>query len=285
VTDTKPKEIFKSEPRIRTVPVNGKSPNPEESKTASTGDSSLVVKLKFSKAKVPTVRQILKLPPKRTHPEKKERLEVPKEVLTSVQTKEEEPKKKKVVPKVAIRRPETTTPIPASTAKVATSTANKITEKRPRAEDDVASAVPSKRPRAASTQDRPITPVQHGTSPVVSTKSSAQKSQAQYLTPKNNQRAAGMIRTQSTESNDSASARSVATPAGIKSETRTGPTSAPLTGKRQADISLLAQTSMKLNQMGRALKHEATKILTSAGKQVTKQDEKRAAVTNMECIL
>lgn len=41
---------------------------------------------------------------------------------------------------------------------------------------------------------------------------------------------------------------------------------------------------MKLNQMGRALKHEATKILTAAGK-VDRQDEKRAAVTNLECIL
>jgi hypothetical protein len=38
--------------------------------------------------------------------------------------------------------------------------------------------------------------------------------------------------------------------------------------------------------MGRALKHEATKILqTASGKPGSKQDEKRAAVTNMECIL
>jgi hypothetical protein len=37
--------------------------------------------------------------------------------------------------------------------------------------------------------------------------------------------------------------------------------------------------------MGRALKHEATKILTAAGNKLTKQDEKRAAVTNLECIL
>lgn len=47
----------------------------------------------------------------------------------------------------------------------------------------------------------------------------------------------------------------------------------------------MAQSSMKLNQMGRALKHEATKILTDKGNKLTKQDEKRAAVTNLECIL
>jgi hypothetical protein len=58
-----------------------------------------------------------------------------------------------------------------------------------------------------------------------------------------------------------------------------------LNDKKQADFSLLNQTSMKLNQMGRALKHEATKILHGAGKAASKQDEKRAAVTNMECIL
>jgi hypothetical protein len=56
-----------------------------------------------------------------------------------------------------------------------------------------------------------------------------------------------------------------------------------MTAKKSADISLLAQTSMRLNQMGRSLKHEATKILTS--NKITKQDEKRAAVINLECIL
>jgi hypothetical protein len=94
-----------------------------------------------------------------------------------------------------------------------------------------------------------------------------------------------MLRTTSTESNESTPGRSVATPAGVKVENKRGPTSAPLDSKKQADISLLNQTSMKLNQMGRALKHEATKILTAPGKTITKQDEKRAAVTNMECIL
>lgn len=47
----------------------------------------------------------------------------------------------------------------------------------------------------------------------------------------------------------------------------------------------MAQTSKKLNVMGRALKHEATEILIEKGNKLTKQDQKRAAVTNMECIM
>jgi hypothetical protein len=35
--------------------------------------------------------------------------------------------------------------------------------------------------------------------------------------------------------------------------------------------------------MGRALKHEARKIITAS--KISKQDEKRTAVTNLECIL
>jgi hypothetical protein len=122
-------------------------------------------------------------------------------------------------------------------------------------------------------------------SPSISNKSSAQKTQP-HATPKNSHKAISMLRTASTDSNDSTPGRSVSTPAGVKLEGKGGPTSAPLTDKKQADFNLLNVTSMKLNQMGRALKHEATKILvTASGKPGSKQDEKRAAVTNMECIL
>ncbi|KAH3921177.1 hypothetical protein HBH70_023750 [Parastagonospora nodorum] len=333
----KPTETVKTEPKIRTVQVNGKSPRVEAAKSKEDGrvkedttlkdnarpkeetkpkedakpqedvkpqedakskedarpkedaDPSLVVKFKFSKAKVSTVTQLLKLAPKRNNAQKKERLDV-KEPLTSSQsqTADDEPKKKKPIPKVAARRPDNTTPV--STPTIKSTTANpptKVAEKRPRAEDDVGSAVPSKRPRAASTQDRPHTPLQQVThSPSKSTKSSAQKGQPQYATPKNNHKTMSMLRTASTDSNDSTPGRSVATPAGLKQEGKGGPTSAPLNDKKQADFNLLNQTSMKLNQMGRALKHEATKILMAGGgKAVPKQEEKRAAVTNMECIL
>lgn len=283
-------EPAKSEPRIRSVSINGKSPNLEPPKIKVDVDPSLVVKLKFSKATRPRVMQLLRLPPKRTAPEKKERLET-RETSNHLQPKaaEEEPKKKKPIPKVAARRSDNTTPVSTPNAKpAATSTpAAKTAEKRPRAaEDETAPNVPAKRPRATSTQDRPHTPVQQAvSSPALSNKSSAQKAQPQYATPKNSHKTVSMLRTNSTESNDSTPGRSVATPAGVKGEGKGGPTSAPLNDRKQADFNLLNQTSMKLNQMGRALKHEATKILVGGGKPIAKQEEKRAAVTNMECIL
>jgi hypothetical protein len=284
----KPADAVKVESRIRSVSVNGKSPNIEPAKRKENTDPSLVVKLKIPKAKASTVTQLLRLPPKRTKIEKKEGPDA-RDSANSSQTKptEESPKKKKPIPKVAARRSDNTTPVSTPGAKVATATPTvKVAEKRPRAEEDAGSAVPSKRPRAASSQDRPHTPLQQVvSSPSLSTKSSAQKSQSQYITPKNSLKNVGMLRTNSTESNESTPGRSASTPAGVKTEARNGPTSAPLNDKKQADFTILNQVSMKLNQMGRALKHEATKILHGAGKLATKQDEKRAAVINMECIM
>lgn len=281
----------KSENRMRSVSMSGKSPNREPAARAEEQDPSLMVKLKFSKTKASTVKNILRLPAKRPDVEKKERYDTAKESLMDALSKVAEPPviKKKPVPKIAARRGEATTPMPASTptssTKQAAATA-KVVEKRPRTDDDASLAVPSKRPRASSsTQDRPITPVQHISSPVPSSKSSAQKSQPQYATPKKDLKAVSMLRSASAESLDATPGRSGATPAGLKSESKPGPTSTPSNNKKQADISLLGQTSAKLNQMGRALKHEATKILTTAGSKITRQDEKRAAVTNLECIL
>ncbi|KAF1918205.1 hypothetical protein BDU57DRAFT_547292 [Ampelomyces quisqualis] len=288
-TSQKPVTATKTEPRIRSVSINGKSPNVEVPKNKEAVSPSLIVKLKFSKAKIPTVSQLLRLPSKRSAAEKKGRVET-RDAPSNSQTKtqEEEPRKKKPVPKVAARRSDNTTPVsaPATKPAVTVTPAPTIAKKRPRTDDDVPSAVPSKRPRAASSQDRSHTPLQQVvSSPSVSNKSSAQKSQPQYATPKNSHKTVSMLRTNSTESNDSTPGRSVSTPAGAKTEARGGPTSAPLTDMKPAGFNLLNQTSMKLNQMGRALKHEATKILQNAGKSNTKQDEKRAAVTNMECIL
>jgi hypothetical protein len=277
----KPSGTPKSENRIRSVSVNGKSPNNEAVSQSEPTDPTMVVKLKFSKTKAPVVGQILRLPAKRGNAEKKERQDTPKITDPPVI-------KKKPIPKVAARRGEALTPALASTPKTITKPApasTKVAEKRPRDDDASLAVPPAKRPRASSTLDRPITPVQQITSPAPSSKaSSAQKSQPQYATPKRDLKAVNMLRSQSSESNDATPGRSGATPAGVKLEPKAGPTSAPLNGKKQADISLLGQTSAKLNQMGRALKHEATKILTSGGK-ITKQDEKRAAVINLECIL
>ncbi|KAK1912083.1 hypothetical protein P3342_009682 [Pyrenophora teres f. teres] len=258
-----------SEGRVRSGSVNGKSPNPEPTKA-------------------PVVGQILRLPSKRANIEKKERSEAPKAAPDPVPRVTDLPViKKKPAPKVAARRGETTIPVPASmpstSAKPSLASA-KPAEKRTRPEEDSSLAVPpAKRPRASSMQDRPITPVQNVLSPAMSTKGSAQKNQTQYATPKKDIKSVNMLRSQSSESNDTTPGRSGATPAGGKLESRVGPTSAPLNSKKQADIALLGHTSAKLNQMGRALKHEATKILT--GGKITKQEEKRAAVTNLECIL
>jgi hypothetical protein len=281
----KPSEPAKVEPRIRAVSMNGKPPNAAVANPNEKHDPSLMVKLKFSKAKAPTVGQILRLPPKRRPAETKERQDTP----ANTQTKEpgEEPKKKKKpIPMVPARRSDNTTAGSTPSAKPTTTStsATKLPEKRPRTEDENLLSVPNKRPRAASTHDRPITPMQQGiSSPALSSRSSAKKGQAQYTTPKNNPKAVGMLRTGSTESADSTPGRSVATPAGVKVEGKSAPTSAPVPANKQ-DISL-AKISMNLNNLGRTLKHEVTRMFTSSNRKLTKQDEKRAAVTNMECIL
>ncbi len=282
-------KTIKTESRIRSVSVSGKSPYTAPPAVVEDKGPSLIVKLKFSKAKAATVKQVLRLPPKRALPEKKERQDTPKELPVKIRTKvvdEPAQKKPKAIPKNAARRPEssaTSAPTPISKPTLPTT---KTAEKRPRTDDDASLAVPSKRPRALSSQDRPSTPtVQASSSPALSTKSSATKSQPQYVTPKKDHKAVSLLRTGSSESQDATPGRSGGTPASARPDAKAAPTSAPLNGKKQAEIALIAQTSMKLNQMGRTLKHEATKILTEKGNKVSKQDEKRAAVTNLECIL
>lgn len=284
-------KTVKADQRIRSVSVSGKSPYTAPPVKAEEKKKSKIVTFKFSKANAATVRQVLRLPPKRRAPpaEKKESQDPPKESPVKIRTKVvEEPvqKKPKPIPKVAARRPETSTtstPIP-STKPAAPAT--KTVEKRPRTDDDASLTAPAKRQRALSSQDRPNTPTPQATSsPAPSSKSSAQKGQSQYETPKKEQKAVNMLRTGSSESQEATPGRSGGTPANARPDARSAPTSAPLNGKKQAEISLMAQSSMKLNQMGRALKHEATKILTEKGNKLTKQDEKRAAVTNLECIL
>lgn len=281
-------KTVKTDQRIRSVSVSGKSPY--VAPPAKTEEKeSLVVTLKFSKKNAGRVPQILRLPQKRPVPEKKERQDPPKDSPVKIRTKvveETVQKKPKPIPKIAARRPEalaTSTPTPS--AKPA-APATKTAEKRPRAEDDAPLTVPAKRQRALSSQDRPNTPTPQATSsPAVSSKASAQKSQSQLETPKREHKAINMLRTGSSESQDATPGRSGGTPASARPDARAAPTSAPLTGKKQAEISLMAQTSKKLNMMGRALKHEATEILEEKASKTTKQDEKRAAVTNMECIM
>lgn len=252
-----------------------------------------MVKLKFSKTKAPTVKQILRLPPKRIgNTEKKERQEAPKDGVPKmhhsppkvhIKTVDGAAHKIKPIPKVSARRPDAPT---STTSSKPAPIATRVPEKRPRMDDDASLAVPSKRPRAHSVQDGLITPTQQLTSsPALSNKSATQKAAAQYTTPKRDHKAVSMLRTASTDSLETTPGRSGTTPTSSKVEVKAAPTSAPLNVKKQAEISLLAQNSMKLNQMGRKLKHEATKVLTEKGNKATIEDEKRVAVTNLECIL
>lgn len=272
---------------VRSVSINGKSPSSVSLIRASPATPTLLVKLKYGKKMGATVTQLLRLPPSRKAAainEKRERQENVKEqrpVKAQAKPADGIAAKSKDVPKITSRRPETSTPnvkaIPSA----------RIPEKRPRSEDDNSLAVPAKRPRAQTIQDGPRTPSQQIiTSPTRSSKSSAQKSKGPYTTPRKDHKAISMLRTNSTEDYDSTPGRSGATPAGSKHpDPKAPPTSAHLNAKKQADIQSLSQISMKLNQMGRSLKHEAQKVVIEKGNRASKEDLKRAAVTSLECIL
>lgn len=273
--------------RARSISINEKSPASESAEHSDDHEPSLIVKLRFSKKFREVLRRLLQLPPKRDAPAaKKERDGLPQKPASQIKAPDSVEKKPKPIPKVAARRPEHPT-----TASKAPVPAIKVSEKRPRAEDDSvqASPVPNKRPRAStvsSQQDRPITPRDQITSsPVASNKLSAQKSQALNVTPRKDLKAVNMLRTNSTESQHSTPGRSGATPTGARLDPQAHASVPPLGGKKQMDISLLQQSSMKLNQMGRSLKHEGQKLERDKGAKVTKADQKHAAVIGLECIL
>ncbi|KAJ4289553.1 hypothetical protein N0V90_010882 [Kalmusia sp. IMI 367209] len=277
-------EGSKSVPRARSVSLNGNPSNDETPVRDEDSEQSLIVKLKYTKKSRETIKRLLALPPKRDGPaERKERDDQSKSRPAQSQLKGTEgvAHKPKPIPKVAARRPESS----ANTPK-APIPAIKIAEKRPRMEDDTAQTTPAKRPRASSTQDRPITPKEQvASSPAASNKSSAQKGQGTLLTPRKDLKAVNMLRTNSTESHDSTPGRSGATPTASKHIDTKAPTSVPLSGKKQTDISLLQQLSMRLNQQGRSLKHEGQKLERDKAGKFTKPDQKQAAVIGLECIL
>lgn len=281
-------ETSGSASRARSTSLNGTSPNEAHDEDSAEQEPTLVVKLKYTKKIRETIKRLLALPPKRESPaERREREEQAKSRLLSQQTKPTEAAEKKSKPmsKVAAHRPDS-----SATASKAPVPSIKIGEKRPRGEDDAIQAAPSKRSRAStiSSQDRPITPKdQVVSSPTASAKSSsAQKAQSAYLTPRKDLKAVNMLRTSSAESHDSTPGRSGTTPTSSQQLNHKAPTSAPPLGsKKQVDISLLQQSSMKLNQRGRSLKHEGQKLEREKGARLTKADQKHAAVIGLECIL
>lgn len=282
---TKESDATQNVSRARSISLNGKSPNNEVVDNSEDHEPTLMVKLKYTKKSRETIKRLLALPPKRDGPgARKEREEQPHKSTSLSKAPDSVDKKAKPIPKVAARRPES-----SATATKAPVPAIKVTEKRPRAEDDSAQPSPAKRPRSStvsSQQDRPITPRDQITSsPATSNKLSAQKGQNTYATPRKDLKAVNMLRTTSTDSQHSTPGRSGVTPTGSRLDPQAPTSVPPLGSKKQMDITLLQQSSMKLNQMGRSLKHEGQKLEREKGAKFTKADQKHAAVIGLECIL
>lgn len=277
-------EGTKSGSRERSVSLNEKSPSGVIVNRTENPKPSLIVKLKYTKKSRETIKRLLNLPPKREGAgDRKEREETVKDRALDTRSRGTDgiaSQTKKPTPKVAARRPESSTP--SSKAPVAPT---KVTEKRPRSEDDASQGV-SKRPRAHTLQEGPITPKEQVvSSPALSNKSSAQKSQGPYVTPRKDHKAINMLRANSSEGFDVTPGRSGTTPTGSKFLDVKAPTSAPLNSKKQLDFNALSQASQQLNQMGRSLKYEGQKMEREKGNKLSKEDQKRAAVIGLECVL
>lgn len=267
----------------RPVSANGKSPDMTQADCEPTPTQNLIVKLKYGKQNRTNVVQLLRLPPSRKPAviaDKKDHPNTPKERAVRPTT-DESPARPKDSGKTIPRRPDSS----ASKAKVSNNT--KVPEKRPRSESDVSSTIPAKRQKAQTGQEAPRTPAEHiATSPVVS-RSSAQKNPNLFSTPRKEHRAINMLRTNSTEGLDSTPARSGNTPSSASKhlDVKGAQSSGSIDKKKQAEIQVLSQVSMKLNQMGRSLKHEAQRIFSDNGGHLNKEDQKRAAMITLECIL
>jgi hypothetical protein len=242
----------------------------------------LIVKLKYGKRNVSPVRRILKLSPSRKAQSAGEKKEAQvhnengdRSVKAEAKAVEEVVQKNKTGSKTVPRSTET-----AAVPGLPNGIARKVITKRPRAGGDSPTANPPK--RAKQSQDGLNTPSQPiSSSPATSSKSSTQKSQTLHVTPVKDHKAVTMLRTTSSESYGSTPGKSGATPASIKAT----PTSVASSSKKQADLQSLSETSKKLNQIGRSLKHQVQKILTEKGKRLTEEDHKREVVTSLECIL
>ncbi|PVI03935.1 hypothetical protein DM02DRAFT_652168 [Periconia macrospinosa] len=289
--DSKQNSEAKNVVRERSVSMSRKSPakSPKPNPPSQVENvQTLVVKLKYTKKTRDTIKQILRLPPKQHRQqsavEQKQREEMPKERSTHAQKKPVEaiPTKSKPVPKLAgTRRAESSSDAVAS--KVPAVAPSKVAQKRPRPDDDGPQPTASKRPRASSIQEAPHTPKEHVTpSTAPPTKLSSQKSsQSAQVTPRKD-KGINMLRTASAESYDSTPGKANA-PAASKHLEVKAASLAPLNNKKQADISLWQHASMKWNQKGRSLKHDSQKLeRENPGK---KEDQKRAAVIGLECIL
>ncbi|PSN60315.1 hypothetical protein BS50DRAFT_215443 [Corynespora cassiicola Philippines] len=272
-TSSEPKVQLLAAPDPPNEPATGAPPQVTEGPAPS-----LVVKLRFSKARRADVSRILKLRP--GGPEKKD---TAKGSPAKGHVKSADVPKAKEPLKATPRRPESA----AISNKLASSTV-KVSDKRLRTEGThSAPAIAGKRPKASSSQEGHTTPPgQTALSPPLSSKSSGQKAQVAHATPRKDHKAMAMARATSSDGIDSTPGRYGTTPAGGNQDSKILPPSGPLTGKKQAaEFALLSQTSLKFNQLGRNLKYDAQKMLAEKHGKATKEDERRTAVAYMECIL
>lgn len=231
--------------------------------TAEEKPRKLIVALKYGRKRRQDVERYLRLPPNRKNRPKEHdaddsEAEKPRK-MESVKTKVAPPKE---TPRKSVAQ---------------------VPEKRPRAVDESLESRPPKRPRAPSNLDldkKPRTPLPPSQqSPSLSQKSSTQKNQ--YLTPRKELKAAGMIRSVSNESNSIVvtPGQAANTPSDIK-----GPTTS-VNGKA-SEAQAWGVHSKKLNELGRRIKHETQALSQPVGKQPPSiKNRKRAAVMSIECIL
>ncbi|ORY01505.1 hypothetical protein BCR34DRAFT_627740 [Clohesyomyces aquaticus] len=272
--------------RVRSTSMNGTAPTSLPPAPPSAPKPKLVVKIKYSKRQSATIEKILRLPPARKAPapaaiEKRERpVKTQAKASDAVTLKSKEAFK----PTPSTRRLE-----PAVLNAKAGNTAKAVggSQKRARDEEDAPSTAPAKRQKAQVSDHAPSTPSEYIlSSPAMSNKSSAQKNQGPYVTPRKDIIANKMIRTGSAEGNDSTPGRSAVTPSGSKHvDVKPAPTSAPVNGTKHSEFAaFLQQTFRHRSAQGRSLKHESQKLVDKSS-QISKDDQKRAAVIAMECII
>jgi hypothetical protein len=258
----------------------------------------LLVTLKYGKKHAKNIKQILKLPQSRKAQaaveQQKEKPEPAKErsSKSDASTAPGVARKVKDMPRSTPRPAEKPAPVSKSTSGAAPKTA----EKRPRAEDDAATANPPKRPKPS--QEGTSTPTQRLSSPALSNKSSAQKSQGAFATPRKDVKATNMLRTSSAEGNTATPGQSGGTPSNSKhvdvkatptptstrhAESKAAPSSTPLSARQQADYEALSKLSWRLNTLGRSLKHSVPEF--TKWKDLGKQDNKRFAIAALECVI
>lgn len=217
-----------------------------------------VVKLKYGRKNRREIERLLKLPPSRKEPSAAER---PK-VLASARKLESASKfRDSPVKEPAHRR----TPSVNVEEKL-----RPPADKRPRADDEAVDPAAKKRKLSAEPEPdsmRPRTPAQQA-SPVPSARNSAQKSQ--YLTPRE-PRAASMLRNGSDQGNVATPEPAVGTPSGQPAAKRGN-------RNKQEWVNL----SRRLNELGRAMKHEAERITRSGG---DIESKRHAAAVSVESLL